>query len=914
MLVGREAEQRALDSLLNSARDEHSAVLVLRGAPGIGKTALLEYAERQAGDMKVLRCVGIEAEHELPFAGLHQLVRPCLGLIDGLPPPQAAALRSAFGLSLDGVEDRFLVSLGLLTLLAEVSDESPVLCCVDDAQWLDAASAEALLFAARRLVAERIAMLIAVREGELRRFEAPGVAALELEGLREEDAEALLRERLDRRASPEVLATLLRSAGGNPLALLELPAALSPEQIVGAEPILGPPPVRPAVEETFHARVAALPDGARRLLLVAAAEEVGDLDAIRHAAERLGLDKSKLVDAERGGLVRVNGSVAFRHPLVRSAVYRSASRDERKAVHEALAAVVGDDVRSAWHRAIVAEGADEGIAAQLEAAGMEALARGAQSTAAAAFERAAELSEDPARRGHRLAFAAQASLDAGRPDAALAMVERARTFVVDPLDAVALDMVVATNAGRRGSPVDAYSVLRNAGLVVAEVDPDVGSEMLMWSLLAALQAGWSARMVPEVLPELDRIGAGGDVAQFARSFVHGASALRAGDAALAHDHFRSARQVGERLSEGRPQILKAFACGLSGDYPEVRRVSLETLANQRARGTVSSFGGVFPLLAIAELYDGRLAAALATTDEGLEIARRFGWENDIIGCTALQAHIAALQGREDECRELAGEAMRRSLAKGLGWATIHARLALAELELGLGNLREAIDYYDQLDPDDLIPAVPTATPEIIDAALRLDDPGRARAALELFERWAPVSDAPLIKGMLSRCRAVLAPDGEEAERLFEQALEHHTHQGLAYQIARTQLAYGERLRRERRRIDARSHLRTALDTFEGLGTKLWAKRARAELKATGETARKRDVSTLDDLTPQELRIAQLVAVGTTNREAAAQLFVSPKTVEYHLRKVFVKLGVSSRVQLARVPLGEPPAELVEGPN
>jgi DNA-binding CsgD family transcriptional regulator len=914
MLVGREAEQRALDSLLNSARDEHSAVLVLRGAPGIGKTALLEYAERRAGDMNVLRCVGIEAEHELPFAGLHQLVRPCLGLVDRLPPPQTAALRSAFGLTLDGVEDRFLVSLGLLTLLAEASEESPVLCCIDDAQWLDAPSAEALLFAARRLVAERIAMLIAVREGELRRFEAPGVAALELKGLGEEDAEALLRERLDRRASPEVLATLLRSAAGNPLALLELPAALSPDQIEGAEPILGPPPVRPAVEESFRARVAALPEGTRRLLLVAAAEDVGDLDAIHNAAERLGLDKSKLVEAERGGLLRVNGSVVFRHPLVRSAVYRSASRDERKAAHEALAAVVGDDVRSAWHRAIVAEGADEGIAAQLEAAGMEALGRGAQATATAAFERAAELSGDPARRGHRLAFAAQASLDAGRPDAAVALVERARTFVVDPMDSVALDMVVATNAGRRGSPVDAYSVLRNAGLVVAEADPDVGSEMLMWSLLAAMQGGWSARMVPEVLPELDRIGAGGDIAQFARSFLRAASALRAGDAALAHDHFRAARELGERLNEGRPQILKAFACALTGDYPEARRVSLETIASQRARGTVSSFGGVFPLLAIAELYDGRLAAALATTDEAVEVAERFGWENDTIGCTALQAHIAALQGREDECRELAGKAMRWSLAKGLGWATMHARLALAELELGLGNLREAIDYYDQLDADDLIPAVPTATPEIIDAALRLDDPGRARAALEVFERWAPVSDAPLIKGMLSRCRAVMAPDGDEAERLFEQALEHHAHQGLAYQIARTQLAYGERLRRERRRIDARSHLRTALDTFEGLGTKLWAERARAELNATGETARKRDVSTLDDLTPQELRIAQLVAAGTTNREVAAQLFVSPKTVEYHLRKVFVKLGVSSRVELARAPLGEPPAEPVEGPN
>jgi DNA-binding CsgD family transcriptional regulator/tetratricopeptide (TPR) repeat protein len=908
MLVGREAEQRTIAALLGGARDEHSGVLVLRGAPGIGKTALLEYAQEQAVEMRVLRCVGIEAEHELPFAGIHQLVRPFLGLVDRLPAPQAAALNSAFGLSADGVEDRFLVSLGVLSLLAEAAEETPILCCVDDAQWLDGPSAEALLFVALRLEAERIAMLIAVREGELQRFDAPGVPELELAALEEQDAKALLTGRLDERASPEVLATLLRNAAGNPLALLELPAALTPDQLHGAEPILGPPPVRPVVEEAFRARVEALTEGARGMLLLAAADEVGDLPAIQKAALQLGLDGAGLDEAEREGLVRVNGSVDFRHPLVRSAVYRSASLDARKAAHEALAAAVADQARSAWHRALVADGADEGIAAELEAAGMQALARGAQATASAAFERAAELSEDPARRGHRLVFAAQTSLDAGRPDAALALVERARSFIEDPLDSVGLNMVLATNSGRRGSPVDAYAVLREAGLTVAEVDPDVGSEMLMWSLLAAMQGGWSARMVPEVLPELERIGASGDVAQFARSFLQGAAALGAGDSATAHDKFAAARDVGSRLNEGRPQVLKAFACGLTGDYPEVRRVCMETLASQRALGSVSSFGGVFPLLAIAELYEGRLAAALATIDEGMEIAERFGWENDTIGCTALQAHIAAQQGRETECRELAESAMQRSLAKGLGWATVHARLALAELELGVGNLGEALNHYDQIDPHDLIPALPTSTPEIIDAALRLDERERARAALEQFENWAPVSDAPLIKGMLTRCRAVMTEDAEAAERLFEDALEHHASEGLAYQVARTQLAYGEWLRRERRKMDARTHLRTALDTFEGLGTKLWAERARGELRATGETARKRDVSTLDDLTPQELRIAQLVARGATNRDVAAQLFVSPKTVEYHLRKVFLKVGVGSRVELARVPLGEPDAD------
>ena len=908
MLVGREAEQRRLDALLDNARAEQSAVLVLRGAPGIGKTALLEYAQAQATDMKVLRCVGIEAEHELPFAGIHQLVRPHLDLVDRLPGPQAAALESAFGLSATGVEDRFLISLGVLSLLAEAGEEAPILCCVDDAQWLDDPSAEALLFVARRLEAERIAMLVGVREGEVRRFDAPGVPELELGTLGEQDAEALLTERLEDRASPEVVATLLRNAAGNPLALLELPAALSPDQLHGAEPILGPPPVRPAVEESFRTRFKALSESARRMLLLAAADEVGDLPAIQDAAKQLGLDKSALAEAERSGLVRVNGSVEFRHPLVRSAVYRSARRDERKAAHEALAAAVADQARSAWHRALVADSADEGIASELEAAGMQALMRGAQATASAAFERAAELSVDSGRRGHRLALAAQSSLDAGRPDAALALVERARTFVTDPIDSVALNMVVAMNTGRRGSPVDGYALLRNTGLAVAAADPDVGSEMLMWAVLAAMQGGWSGDRVDEVLPELERIGASGDVARFARAFLHGAAALRAGDGTTAHDHFATARGLSTSFNEGRPQILRAFVCGLTGDYPEVRRVTLESIANQRARGSVSNFVAAFPLLTIAELYEGRLAAALAAIDEGMDIAERFGWENDTIGCIALQAHIAAQQGREEDCRRLADDAMRRSLAKGLGWAALHARLALAELELGVGNLREALVHYDQLDPHDLIPALPVSTPEIMDAALRLDDPERARAALEHFENWAPVSDAPLMKGLLARCRAVIAENGDEAERLFEEALEHHGRAGLAYQVARTRLAYGEWLRRERRKIDARAQLRTALDTFEGLGTKHWAERARGELKATGETARKRDVSTLDDLTPQELRIAQLVAGGATNRDVAAQLFVSPKTVEYHLRKVFLKVGVNSRVELARVPLGDPDAE------
>jgi DNA-binding CsgD family transcriptional regulator len=905
MLVGREAEQRELDRLLESAREERSAVLVLRGEAGIGKTALLEYAQARAGDMRVLRCVGIEAEHELPFAGLHRLVRPCLGLIDRLPTPQAAALSSALGLSLDGVEDRFLVSLGALSLLAEACEESALLCCIDDAQWLDAPSAEALAFAARRLEAERIAMLFAVREGDLQRFDTPGVPELVLQALGEEDARALLTERLEHGPSAEVVDTLLENARGNPLALLELPAALTRNQLEGTEPILGPPPVRPAVEEAFRARVVALPADTRNLLLVAAADELGDLTAILDAAARIGLDGSELTVAEQEGLVRVDGSVTFRHPLVRSAVYRSASRDERRAAHEALAAAVRDPARSAWHRALVADRADESIASELEAAGVEAATRGAQATAAAAFERAAELSVNESRRGHRLVAAAQATFAAGRPDAALALVERARAFPLDPVDSLELVSICATDLGRRGSPAESEELMRRAVSDSGDLPSEAAAEFLIWSVFSSLVGRRVEYALSEARRLLPQIDGDGPLLRFTQLVVEGMSAVLEGDFARGGERLAAASVVGGGFHEPRTEVLNAFTYALRGDYPGSRRSSEASISSARQRGSLAGVVGSFPLVALGEIGEGRLAAASATISEGMDLAQRLGAENDQTGLLALQARIAAQRGQEDECRELAETAMQRSLAVGLAWVTEQARLALAELELALGNPQETLEQLEQLDQVPLPPVALLATPDLIDAALRVGQPERARAALERFEAWAPVSDAPLVKGLLARCRAVLAKDEGEAERLFEEAVREHTYDAPVFERARSQLAYGERLRRARRKIEARTQLRTALDTFEGLGNPLWAERARTELNATGEKARKRDVSTLDDLTPQELRIAQLVAGGATNRDAAAQLFVSPKTVEYHLRKVFMKLGVSSRIELARVPLGAP---------
>jgi DNA-binding CsgD family transcriptional regulator len=905
MLVGRDGEQRALDALLESARKDRSAVLVLRGEPGIGKTALLEYAEERAEGMRVLRCGGIESEAELPFAGLHQLVRPCLDLLDRLPPPQAVALRSALGLSFDAVQDRYLVSLGLLSLLAEACEQGPVLCCVDDAQWLDHPSAEALSFAARRFEAEPIVLLMAAREGEARRFEADGLPELELAGLSEDASRSLLADRLERAAPPEVLANLVVAAHGNPLALLELPAALSETQLRGTEPILGPPPLRSSVEEEFRARASELPEDARRVLLLAAAEDAGDLALIRQAAERLGLGIEDLEVAEREGLVRLNHSVTFRHPLVRSAVYRSATLGERRAAHEALAEVAEDPVRRAWHRALVAERADEQIAGELEAAGAQAAGRGAQATASAAFERAAELSEKPVKRGHRLQLAAHAALNAGRSEVALALVERARPSATDPHDAVELDLVQLMVESQQGSPADAYAMAVSLTDKLAELDRDRALMNATALVYIALMAGTQERGFTGARNAVERIAPGGPAHSFMTTFLDSVASLESGDSEAAGARLYELIDLGDHLGEDPALSVAGLLCFYVGDFRRARLITERALAQRRARSSLAEVAGMLPLNAYAEVLDRRLSAAMASATEGVELAGQIGFANAETFMLTVLGRVAALQGREEEARELIDTAMKRSLANGLVVAIESCRLGLADLELGMGDPREALEQLEQLDPTPFPPAGLVATPDLVEAAVRLGEPERAQEPMARYEAWAPVSRAPAVQGNLARCRGMLAETPEEAERWFQEALEIHSHGAPAFERARTQLTYGERLRRERRKTDARTQLRVALDTFEGLGTAPWAERARGELAATGETARKRNVETVDELTPQERRIAQLVAAGATNRDVAAQLFVSPKTVEYHLRKVFLKVGVTSRVELARIPLGEP---------
>jgi DNA-binding CsgD family transcriptional regulator len=904
MLLGREAEQRAVDELLQTARSGRSAVLVLRGEPGIGKTALLGYAERTAAGMTVLRCAGIEAEHEFPFAGLHQLLRPCLGLLDRLPAPQEAALRSAFGLSFDPVQSPYLVSLGLLSLLAEACGQTPVLCLIDDAHWLDRPSQEALTFAARRLEAEPVALLMASRQRKGQRFDAPGLPELETGGLDDASARALLQSRLKRPAADQIVRMLMRSARGNPLALLELPASLTDRQLDGTDPIAGPWRTKGAVEESFRARLGRLPADTRLALLLAAAEEGGDLHNLEPALKQCGLPVTAFEDAEDAGLVeQVEGTVVFRHPLVRSAAYRYASRGERQAAHQALARVLDDPVRGAWHRALAADRADESIAADLEAAGAQAVLRGANATAATAYERAAELSQQGPHQARRLVSAAQTSLAAGFLDTAVTLTERARPLVTDQADGAELEVICATVASQQGSPVDAFTMLRNAATALAEPKPERALEMIALMVLTATSGGWVTQGITDAREVLARVRGGGTLQAFMHAFLHGASALLDGDTSVAAARFDEALHIETSLADSALGTTMAGLIGMwIADFRPARDRFARLVAQRRAEGSLPELGLALFLLAAGEICTGRVQAGFDASAEGLELVRQLGSANDETSYLALHAWITALLGQQSECRECAAAARQRGLAAGYGWAVSEAHLALGELELGLGNAPGAIEHFEQVDPGPFPPSSLLATPGLIDAALRLGEPERAHAALGRFVAWAPVSRTPLVDGLLARCRAVLAADPAQADDLFAEALRHHDHRVPPFERARTQLAYGERLRRDRRKTEARIQLRSAIDIFEGVSAPLWADRARDELRATGETARKRDETTLGTLTPQERRVARLVAEGASNKDVAAQLFLSSRTVEYHLGKVFSKLGVTSRVELARLPL------------
>jgi len=902
VLYGRDAERLALADLLDGARASRSGVLLLVGEAGIGKSALLADTVADAIDMRLVRAAGVESESELPYAGLHQLLRPLQGMLGDIPPPQADALGAALGLRTGAPADRFLVSAAALSLLAAAAEERPLLCVVDDAHWLDRPSADALAFVGRRLQAEPLALLMAARDGRLDAF--AGLPELRIEGVSGPAADALLAASGGLQLPAEVRARLVEVTHGNPLALMEMPRALSREQLAGRSPIADPPPLTPRLERVFVDRVRRLPDESRLLLLVAAADDTGETRVVLEAAAALGAVAGDLQAAEEAGLLTVEPDrVVFRHPLVRSAVYQGAGFAQRQAVHRALADVHADDGdadRRTWHLAAAASGPDAGVAEALEASADRARGRGALAAAASALERAAELTADEEPRAARLAKAGSAAWLAGLLPRAVALLEAARRLTADPVLRADIDHSRALIELQSGLPATAHRILLEAGAEIAPIDPRRAVAMLVSSGEAAGYGGMRAEEI-SAGRRAARLGAGRPGTAFELAMLDGVGAWLSHDFEAAVPKLRSALAAAEASDNPRRHYFAGVASLYLLDEGTARAFLARAAEELRALGAISMLTIALQVLAFAEMLEGRIASAAAHANEALQLALETGQENGACQARAVLAWTDAIFGRAEDCRAHAAEVFALASVRGLGMQSGIATWALGELELGARDAEAALVQFVRLarhEPGRSHASFGLATsPQLIEAAVRAGRPEAAGlAGLEAFERAARCADAEAALAMAARARALLA-DGEEAVAGFEAAIAHHAASPRPFETARTRLLYGETLRRGRQRRAAREHLEAALDAFEQLGAAGWAARARAELRASGRSARRREPGTVDRLTPQELQIARLVAGGSSNRDVAAHLYLSPRTVDFHLRNVFAKLGIASRHEL-----------------
>ncbi|WP_073795484.1 AAA family ATPase [Streptomyces sp. CB03578] len=884
---GRYAERERIERLLADARRGASGVLLVHGEAGIGKTALLDHAAQQAHGVRVLRVEGIESEMEMAFGGLHQLFLPVMDLVDALPEPQAAALRSAFGLSGEGVRDRFSVGLAVLTLLSEAAADGPLLCLVDDAQWLDQPSVDMLAFAARRLRAEGVVMLFAVRDG------APGAAVkglprLLVEGLDRGDAAELVAD-----LPPYVVDRVIEEARGNPLALIELSAALTPAQRAGR---LGPSVLPDAaaglpsrLQDGFLEQIRRLPEAAHLLLLVAAADDTGDLTVVLSAAGGLGAAVEDLEPAERAGFVQLSGeALRFRHPLVRYAAYQGAPLARRIAAHRALAGALGEAGqahRRAWHLAAASTGPDETVAEELERVAEWADSRQAMASASAAYERAARLTADPRSRARRLVSAAQRAADAGQDERCGALADQ----VPLPLE----DAGVAANFARARAVVElgyrrpraAARILVDSADLTGVERPDMTASLLTDAVHAAFCAG-DAALIGEIAlrsPALPVLAVpaglfGGDV-------PGGLEALRALVDAPADG-------VMDRLMTG-------IYLQLTGDHPAARDAAAAVVAHCRDQGVSGWLPTALHLLVQTELSLGHHEEASARAAEALQLAEYYDLAHRAAHLRAALAMPAAVRGEEERVRTLTGEALEYTRPRGVGRGTADALWALGVLELGLGRADTALERLEAAAEEVGHPLLRLLLlPDVVEAAVRAGRPERASEAARALGEWATALGQDALAASARRCLALTGPDGE-AEGHFIAALALHEG-GSDYDRARTALLYGEWLRRLRRQIDARDQLRAALDAFERLGARPWADRARTELGAAGgETGLTvHEDGPISLLSPQEREVVRLAAAGASNREIGAQLFLSPRTVGHHLYRAFPKLGVTSRTELA----------------
>jgi DNA-binding CsgD family transcriptional regulator len=890
--------------MLAQARSGLSGVLVVRGEAGVGKSTLLHSAVEHSDGFTVLRGVGVESEAELAFAGLHHVFRGVLDRLDRLQGPQASALRSAFALSEQTIDQRFPVALGVLGLLADVAEDRPLLCVVDDAQWLDQASGDALVFAARRLEAEALVVLFGARDDTSRPFAAPGLPELRLAPLTTEDARAMIVNRYGPDIAFEVLEWVLATANGNPLALIELPASLTPRQLSGEEPFDETLAAPTSVEQVYLERLNRLASSARSVLVIAASEDTGHRGTIARAAIELGLDPDALSVAERSGFIDVGRDrIEFRHPLMRSAIYRGAGFAERERAHRALAAVLRDPDdadRRAWHRAAATVGADGEVADELEQTADRARERGGHGAAASALQRAAELTPGSEGRGGRLLAAARAAWHAGQPGRARALLDHAAPLLADPLVRADLDHVRGEVEFRCGSLPDAARILLDGADAVAKSSPPKSCEMLLEAASVAAKIGDVAG-----LGEISRRLAAAshrssEPAALRIELVLGIGSLIAGKS----DQIpRLEQAVAHADAFDDPRLLSWAAMGAAalGDAETEQAHLRHATAVARDSGAVDTLVFVLENVVNSAMLAGRYAIETEAT-EGLRLAREAGLANAATAHLAALTWLSGLSGRESECRTYGSEATAAAGASGLANANTAAEWGLALLDLGSGRPQDAATRLHELHAGRRGPVHPllvlTSAPDLVEACVRSGRDDEARLALATLDLFARPGAPAWTLALAARSHGLLSR-GQEADSWFLEALRQHEQGDRPFDRARTELVYGEFLRRERRRIDAREQLRSAVAGFEQCRAEPWAQRARIELRATGETARKRDPSTIDQLTPQELQIAQLAGDGLSNKDIAAQLFLSPRTVEYHLRKVFTKLGIASRSELIR---------------
>jgi DNA-binding CsgD family transcriptional regulator len=888
-LLGRADECAVLDALIEAIRGGEGRPLVLRGEVGIGKTALLEYMVESASDLTVVRSVGVESEMELAYASLHQVCAPLLDGLSRLPAPQRQALEIVFGLSSGAAPDGFFVALGFLSLLSEAADERALLCVVDDAQWLDHASALALAFVARRLRADPVGIVFAAREpGE----ELQHLPQLDVGGLVDLDARALLGSAFRLKLDQPVRDRIIAEAHGNPLALLELPRGLTSTQLAGGFGLLEAEGVSRRIEQSFVRRLRALPDDARRLLLLAAAEPLGDPLLLVRAAERLGISVSTAdTETETDGLLSLGQRATFRHPLVRSAIYRSAAAQERRGVHRALAEATDRNIdpdRRAWHLAAASARPDERVAVELERSAERAQARGGLAATAAFLQRAVELTRDPARRGERALAAAQASLQAGAFQTALTLLATAEAGPLDDFQRARVDLLRGHVAFASGLASDASRLLVKAAGQLEPFDLALAREtyLMAWGATAVTGHGETVHEIWRAVRRLPPPGAPRPL-----------DLLVDGLAVLATEGHAPATPMLQRAAKALAEIpvedvlrwgwIATGASTAVWDDEGFHSISARQVQLVRDSGALAQLPLHLGQLGTHRAWTGDFAGAASLIAEADNVAAVTG--NRFPPYTMLR--LRALQGNEAEASAAIASATE------IWQGQQHALWAAAVLYNGLARYSEALSAarHATASAVDLWTSM-WALPELVEAAARAGDPELARSALARLAETTQPSGTDWALGIEARGRALLS-DGTVAEDLYREAIDRLGRTSLRPELGRAHLLYGEWLRRENRRVDARSELRAAYDYFTSIGMEAFAERARMELLATGEKVRQRTVEARDELTAQERQIAQLAQDGLSNAEIAARLFLSPRTIEWHLRKVFSKLEIHSRREL-----------------